>query len=47
MDDVAVSGLFFESDTNRRHLMESRIITKLGTLALQGMNRIDEYNCSQ
>ena len=41
---VAVSGLFFESETNRRRLMESKIITRLGTLAPQGLNRIDDYN---
>ena len=29
IDDVAVSGLFFESETNRRRLMESKIITRL------------------
>ena len=44
IDDVAVSGLFFESETNRRRLMESKIITRLGTLAPQGLNRIDDYN---
>ena len=43
IDDVAVSGLFFESETNRRRLMESKIITRLGTLTPQGLNCIEDY----
>ena len=44
IDDMAVTGLVYQTDIDKRRLLESKLIKNLGTLSPQGLNRIDDYH---
>ena len=39
IDDMAVTGLVYQTDIDKRRLLESKLIKNLGTLSPQGLNR--------